>query len=272
MDPKDIRLQPTSELDWGSERCLFRDVAGDRKGEEWQGAWHQNLEELRMKDAAMLVLDPRPGMRVLDIGSADGAQMVYCGLMGAASYGQDIDEVAVAVANEKLERLGIEGKAVLGDCTDIRFDDSTFDGVISSDFHEHLTEVQQEQVLAEVWRVLRPAGRFVIKTPNLTYLRISLTYKRIRELARGRNPMKLMIPHTPGTDDPQHVGLITRESLNRQLQEAGFKHVRFFHEPPRFGGRLATSIATEIPILRDWVNESLLCVATKGIAGSYFTQ
>jgi SAM-dependent methyltransferase len=274
IDPRDARLTPRSELDWGSERGLFRvvDDAAHPDGGTWSGAWRKNTDELRMKDFAIHAAGVGRGTRVLDLGCADGAQMTYCGLLGAECYGQDLSEASVAVANEKLARLGLTGEAKVGDATSLQFDDNSFDVVLSSDFHEHLTDDQQRETLREVWRVLRPGGRFALKTPNLTYLRASLTVKRLAALAKGRSPLGLTIPHTPGTDDPQHVGLVGRGVLERQLVGAGFEAVEILHAPMRkLGVRpWMTVLSTEIPVLRDVLNEALYSRAYKPIAASYF--
>jgi SAM-dependent methyltransferase len=198
--------------------------------------------------------------------------MTYCGLLGAESFGQDLSETSVAVANEKIARLGLTGEAKVGDATSLRFDDNSFDVVLSSDFHEHLTDDQQRATLREVWRVLRPGGRLALKTPNLTYLRASLNAKRLMALARGRSPLGLTIPHTPGTDDPQHIGLIGRGTLERQLVACGFEAVEILHAPMRkLGVRPWMSVlSTEIPVVRDVLNEALYCRAFKPIATAYF--
>jgi SAM-dependent methyltransferase len=225
-----------------------------------------------MKDAAIMALDPRPGLKVLDLGSADGAQMVYCALMGADIAGQDLDQTSVAVANAKLETLSVAGGAVVGDATALHFGDNSFDAVISSDFHEHLTDGQQDAVLREAWRVLKPGGRLVVKTPNLWYLRIALLFKRCHELLARRNPLSVVIPHTPGTDDPQHVGLVSRPLLARQLSEAGFGQVHFIYTPLRRGriSFIVDVLSAEVPFVRDGLCEAVMCIARKPIASAYF--
>jgi SAM-dependent methyltransferase len=161
---------------------------------------------------------------------------------------------------------------VVGDATSLSFEDGWFDAAISSDFHEHLDDDQQHAVLSEALRVLKPAGRLVVKTPNLTYLRLSTLFKRAREVAAGRDPRRVVIPHSAGTEDPQHIGLTTRAKLEAQLARAGFDEVRFFYEPlRRFGvSRLATVLSTEVPVVRDAVCEDVFCVARKPIARSFF--
>lgn len=90
---------------------------GDEAGRVRQGetrSW-KNTDFLRLRDVALHLLDPRPGMTVLDVGCADGATMVYCGLQGATVYGVDIDAERVEMANAALRRFGLVGEARLSD-------------------------------------------------------------------------------------------------------------------------------------------------------------
>ena len=96
--------------------------------------------------------------------------------------------------------------------------------------------------------------------------------KRMRALRRLRNPLKIVIPHTPGTDDPQHIGLTTRWRFTRLLSEAGFLHYEFLYAPlRRFGlSGFIDVLSTEIPVVRDFLCEDLFCRAFKPITLSHF--
>jgi SAM-dependent methyltransferase len=185
---------------------------------------------------------------------------------------QDLDPKLVAAANQALKKFNLKGEVVCGDAAELKFPDNHFDGVISSDFFEHITDETKVQVLREILRVLKPGKVAVIKTPNLSYLKAALLYKRLRAVARLRNPFKIVIEHTPGTDDPQHIGLVTRWQLTKCVYQAGFVNYQFFYAPlRRFGlSRFMEAISTEIPILRDIFCEEVFCAAWKPIALSYF--
>lgn len=236
------------------------------------GAW-KSVDFLRLRDVALHLLGPLDGRTVLDLGCANGATMVYCGLQGARVFGQDLDEAGVEEANRLLRRFGIEGQAKAGDARRLLFDTDFFDAVIASDFFEHITDDVKVEVLREVRRVLKPGAPLVIKTPNLDYLRLSLLYKRLRAVLRLQNPFRLVIPHTPGAPVHQeHVGLTTRFRLTRCLLDAGFLNYRFHYAPLRRFGRsaLVEILSTEVPALRDWLCEDLFCLAHKPIALSHF--
>lgn len=232
----------------------------------------RNVDFLRLRDVALHLLNPRPGMRILDVGCANGPTMIYCGLQGAEVYGQDLCDQAVSDANAQLKRFAIPGRACVGDATKLTFESASFDAVISSDFVEHITDAQKVAMFREARRVLKPGGKLVTKTPNLRYLRASLWYKRVRALARGQDPRGFLIANTEGTADPQHIGLTDRRGLSACLDEAGFLNHRFYYAPlRRFGANeLVEVLSTEVPVLRDTLCEDLFCVAYKPIVMSHF--
>lgn len=241
------------------------------RGRAAVGYW-KNRDFLRLKDFAIHLAGPAPGKRFLDVGCSSGATMVYCGLQGATVFGQDLDPESVEEANETLKRFGIEGEARCGDAVALDFPDNHFDAVVSNDFFEHVTDDVKVAVFREVRRVLKPGGVMVVRTPNLSYLKVSLFVKRLAALARFRNPFNLVIPHTPGTSDPQHVGLTSRWKLSRRLDEAGFVNYQFHYAPlRRFGNSpFFEVLSTEAPVLRDVLSEDLVCRTYKPITLSHF--
>ncbi len=273
-----MRIVPVSsdhDAEWRDLRGLFPvDAGAVRRGAAApaEDAWCKNFDFLRLKDFALHLLDVRPGMAILDLGCAYGAQMIYAGLQGAAMSGIDLDPVRVAMARRKLTASGLSGDARVGDATALPFEDGRFDGVLSSDFHEHLSHGQQIAVFRESRRVLKPGGRLVLKTPNLNYLTLATWIKRLRALSKGRSPFGYVIAHTEGTQNPEHVGLTTRSRMSRQLEEAGFQNWQWHYAPQRrLGVSYVMDVAsTETPFLRDWFCEDLFLVAYKPIASAYF--
>jgi 2-polyprenyl-3-methyl-5-hydroxy-6-metoxy-1,4-benzoquinol methylase len=232
----------------------------------------KNLDFLRLKDVALGLLGPLAGKTILDVGCADGAGMVYCGLQGATVAGQDLSDARVESANKALLRFGLKGQAVVGDARQLNFPAANFDGAIASDFFEHVDDLTKVEILREMLRVLKPGGLAVIKTPNLAYLHLSKWYKRMRAVFRLQNPFRIVIAHTPGTDDPQHIGLTTRWGLSVCLELAGFQNYEYVYAPlRRFGCRyLIDVLATEVPVIRDLLCEDVFCRAVKPIALSHF--
>jgi len=108
------------------------------------------------------VLDPKPGERVLDVGSGPGflaaAIADAVGSRGAV-LGVDISESLLAVARAHCaQRPWVELRRA--NATALPFPDQNFDAVISTQVLEYVREV--DVALAEIRRVLRPRGRVVI--------------------------------------------------------------------------------------------------------------
>jgi len=61
----------------------------------------------------------------------------------------------------------------------------------------------------------------VIKTPSLTYLRLSVVLKRVASLLRGKSP-RIYIAHTRDNPDSEHHGLVTFRQLEGLFAEFHF--------------------------------------------------
>lgn len=233
---------------------------------------YRDLGSIKHKDFTLNLLNIRPGEKVLDVGCADGAITVYCGLMGAKVSGVDISCASVEKANKYLEKYGIDGKASVQDARKIEFSDNHFDKVISSDFFEHLSNKDNILVLKEIKRVLRPGGILVIKTPNLTYLRFSKLFKRIKRTIQFKNPFQVVIPHTTGSEH-QHVGLIGRKKMVKIIRAAGFMNFSFYHDNNsnvENKSYFLASLLAKTPLLKDIFSEEIIVVIYKPIILSLF--
>jgi SAM-dependent methyltransferase len=268
----DARTSTITDDDWLRGYFMVMPEADVQGGSRVAAGKRKNYDFLRLKDVALHLVEPGPGKAILEIGCNTGATMIYCGLQGATVDGVDLDAQCVATANAQLRRYGVKGQAHVADATKLPFEKDRFDAVISNDFVEHITHEDKTRMFGECLRVLKPGGVLVTRTPNLGYLRVSLGYKRLRALAKFKNPMRIVIPHTPGTDDPQHIGLATRWDLSKALIDAGFVNHEFVYAPfRRFGHTpLMEVLSTEVPIVRDFLCEDLFNRAYKPIALSHF--
>lgn len=107
-------------------------------------------------------LAPQTGERVLDVGSGPGflaaAIAAITGPSGTV-YGVDISEPLLAVARMHCAHQSwVEFRQA--DATKLPFPDHYFDAVISTQVLEYVRDV--DAALAEIYRVVRPAGRAVI--------------------------------------------------------------------------------------------------------------
>jgi len=103
---------------------------------------------------------PMAGGRALEMGCGRGvgAELAFDVFGADAVDAFDLDPRMVALARERLERLGSRLRLWVGDATSIPVLDSTYDAVFDFGIIHHIP--QWRLALAEVSRVLKPGGRF----------------------------------------------------------------------------------------------------------------
>jgi 2-polyprenyl-3-methyl-5-hydroxy-6-metoxy-1,4-benzoquinol methylase len=188
--------------------------------------WRRNYNELLQRDLALFAVGDVRGKDVLDIGCGFGMYLLTFLRMGVKSAsGIDIDASLIERGRKYMVNNNFEADFRVEDCTKLSHTSNSFDIIFTGDVFEHLTEIQKQQCIAEVYRVLRPGGIVVIKTPNLSYLKFSLFFKRIKGLLKFQNPLNIHIAHTRNNPDNEHIGLTTHKALSRILID------NTFHEP-----------------------------------------
>jgi SAM-dependent methyltransferase len=130
---------------------------GERFLTECQGEmvyehWHRYL----------LAREYAKGKRVLDIPSGEGYGSHLLASVAESVVGIDIAPNAVAHASEKYRRDNLSYLA--GSGTQVPLPDASFDFIVSFEMIEHIHE--QKEFLAEVNRLLKPDGVFLISSPN----------------------------------------------------------------------------------------------------------
>lgn len=99
---------------------------------------------------------------VLDIASGSGYGSAFLASSAAKVYGVDVDKDAISYAKKNYGGKNIE--YILGDGTSIPLEDDSVDVVVSFETIEHIEDY--EQFMAEVKRVLKDDGLFILSTPN----------------------------------------------------------------------------------------------------------
>jgi ubiquinone/menaquinone biosynthesis C-methylase UbiE len=183
----------------------IRTGAGDEYDEAFMDAMSSEYERqtawtrMRLENVRLLV-DPNPGDRVLDVGSATGAIAHFLSTLGCETVGVDLSERGVARARERFPGLRFE----VADASALPFGDASFDKVVAADVTEHLGEETLRGALREARRVLVPGGTLSIHTPNPLHL---IERLKAHELVLRQNPT--------------HVGLRTGPQLRAELERAG---------------------------------------------------
>jgi 2-polyprenyl-3-methyl-5-hydroxy-6-metoxy-1,4-benzoquinol methylase len=130
----------------------------------------------RMEECSTIIrwLDPQPGEQVLDIGSGDGAYDWKIARSGANVTGIDIHEKRLSAARRyyRSERTMF----LFMDASRLEFPEASFDKVLSLCVVEHLAD--DELVMKNIWRVLKPGGLFVFSADSLSNPEITPAERR----------------------------------------------------------------------------------------------
>lgn len=185
-----------------------------------RGLWVINTPYRRILEAATITADDR----VLDLGCGIGNLLIALSERIAfrrSNVGVDVAPALIEIGRHEIDQAGLQGRIELrvAPATTLPFADGAFDVVISSHVIKHLDDGALGRAFAEVHRVLRPGGRFLVwefrKSPLSAPLFIS---------ARA-------------TGLPPAFILRSSEALGRRLSQAGFQRVNrvgtgFFLLPP----------------------------------------
>lgn len=139
----------------------------DRISEVYKGEiWSRPQQQQARRRIEWLCSQVR-GPRVLDLGCSQGIASILLAREGFDVVGVDIQPSRIEYAKGDLaqESQATQGRVqfLVGDGTDLRFADDTFDTVLLGEVIEHL--VEPSLVLEEAVRVLKPGGRALITTP-----------------------------------------------------------------------------------------------------------
>jgi SAM-dependent methyltransferase len=153
------------------------------------------------------------GERVLEIGCGTGSDLLQFAKHGAVATGIDITPEHLRLARE---RAGNLAQVLPGDGANIPFPDGSFDYVYSHGVLHHLD--QPRRMVDEIFRVLRPGGRFNVHVyaqwsywPPLLLLRHGWNWKLWIENSR----------------EPVHIDLYDGRKLRRLFTPARISIAKF---------------------------------------------
>jgi 2-polyprenyl-3-methyl-5-hydroxy-6-metoxy-1,4-benzoquinol methylase len=118
-----------------------------------------------------------PGTRVLDAGCGEGIL---------------VEEYASRLAIEGVDENYSSARVRSASITALPHADRSFDRAMCLDVLEHLTFEHQPRALAELFRILEPAGELLVSVPNLAHLQsrvhFLLTGRLIRTASEQKHP------------------------------------------------------------------------------------
>ena len=109
-----------------------------------------------------LIMQAVKGKTVLDVACGEGYGSSLLATTASSIVGVDISHEAVEHAALTYKKSNLEFRQ--GNVTQLDFPTASFDSVVSFETLEHLAE--QEEMLLEIKRVLRPNGSLFISSPN----------------------------------------------------------------------------------------------------------
>jgi 2-polyprenyl-6-hydroxyphenyl methylase/3-demethylubiquinone-9 3-methyltransferase len=139
----------------------------DRISEVYKGEISTDLFQDRSRRRINWMCSQVGGKQVLDLGCSQGIASIILGREGFEVVGLDVQDSRIEYARRDLAQESAETRSrvtfMVGEGTDLDFDDESFDTVLLGEVLEHL--VAPDRILEEVTRVLRQEGLVVITTP-----------------------------------------------------------------------------------------------------------
>ena len=133
--------------------------------------WQHHVLRVAINDLRSLFAGPLPEAPVLmDAGCGQGKSfsLLAEAFKPARIIGLDADPHSLDCSRAEAERLGLEVQLIASDCAAIDLPDASVDLLFCHQTFHHL--VEQEQALAEFWRVLKPGGYLLFAESTQYYI------------------------------------------------------------------------------------------------------
>lgn len=142
--------------------------------QHWQSYWDglQDYESYANDDRIVGRLLPElpASPLVLEVGAGTGRDSVALAQRGAQMIVVDYIPRSLDIVREAARRNGVEIPVVCADARQMPFRDGTFDGVFHAGLLEHFRAPQDQRLLDENARVLRPGGVLLVDVPQTYHL------------------------------------------------------------------------------------------------------
>ena len=207
------------------------------------------LHERRVR-AIIDIADPQDGETALDLACDIGAIGHFLSNQGLAVLGLDLDWGPLKRCNSLWPTETRPMPIVQGNGRHLPYRVDSFDLVVAADFYEHIDTATKNAVTAEVLRALKPGGRLVIHTDNLTRYNLSMRLRKLKDVIGGRDPSKQK-HHFAET----HTDVDSADHILEIITAHGFRLKKMTYFPGRFK---LDKLIVRIPIIRRWLASSYL--------------
>jgi SAM-dependent methyltransferase len=159
--------RPDDFLKHDDENRTYDDVFGTYRDEEanYSTCVFPRTAFAQPYEAEYVLLNPKKGMRLLDLGCGSGAAAAYL------ASRSDIEIVSVTnspvqadICRGKFEKLGGRAQVIVADFDKLDLPDASFDAIYSLESIGYTKDL--DAWLARCWRMLKPGGRLLILSPG----------------------------------------------------------------------------------------------------------
>ena len=154
----------------------------------------------------------RPGDRVLDVACGSGQTALPAARLGAQVTGIDIAASQIAAAQRRADEEGLNAQFEVGDVEDLRFEDGSFDVVIT--MFGAMFAPDPVKTAAEMSRVLRPGGRLIMANWTST----SMPARMFRFVSQFTPPHPDVVPPVLWGDEQTVVERLSETFTDVRLQ------------------------------------------------------
>lgn len=143
----------------------------NKNASNWERREPNSLSDFTGRPVVFNLCGDVSGLRILDIGCGEGYCARILKAMGAASIeGIDISPEMIALARSQTEDDSLQFQ--VGDVQSLSFENDQFDLVVGVFVYNYLTVEEMERSHREVFRVLKPGGRFLFSVPHPAFPQI----------------------------------------------------------------------------------------------------
>lgn len=104
--------------------------------------------------------------KILEVGSGSGQVSAYLASKGALVHLVDISEKSLKFSKNFFKLKKLQVKIYKQDAFKMKFEDESFDCVWNAGVLEHYDDKRKQEMLTEMWRLVKKGGKLIVCVPN----------------------------------------------------------------------------------------------------------